>query len=70
MVDARGLPTTQDVIGFDRGYMLGYIHCLEQLYAALVDETDDGLYNFHPREIAQRISVLIDAAREDFDDNY
>lgn len=63
MVD---MPTASDIIGFDRGYMLGYIHCLEQMYQSLTDPKD--MSNFHPKEIADRISVLIVAARKELNE--
>lgn len=65
MVDARGIPNPQDINAFDTGYMLGYIHALEQIRLAL---TSGETYDFSPQAHADRISGLIASLREDFNE--
>jgi len=64
------LPSVKDVYAFDRGYMLGFIHCLEQVRLSLTEPGDNNLFNLHPAEQAKRISVLIDAAREAYNEDF
>lgn len=58
-------PNEADITAFDRGYMLGYVHCLEQIYMALTEGDETNLFNLHPSEQAKRISVLIEEARKE-----
>ena len=58
------LPNQQDITAFDKGYALGYVHCLEHMYLALTEGEDTGLDFFQPEVIAERISGMIEEARK------
>lgn len=59
------LPNEADVTAFDKGYWLGYIHALEQMYLALTEGDETGMHMLDPASQAERLGIIIKRVREE-----